>query len=273
MGHQPAVVDDKDVVADLLDLGEDVGAEDHSVLLGQLPDQGADLQDLLGVQAYSGLIQDQDVWEADQRLGQPHPLAVALGQVADQPAGHVGGPGHLQDAVQLSGPLSPGDPLEPGGELQILPHRHVHIEGRLLRQIADAGLGPRRVLSHAVAVYPDLPFSGGEIAGHHIHGGGFPGAVWAQEAADAALLHCEAQVVHRQMAAVPLHQIFYFDHGLTSRSKSKIRNRITPKAERNLKGWPKFCKHFGNKKGASRNESVPGRAESGKGLSRQAQPR
>ena len=88
---------------------------------------------------------------------------------------------------------------------------------------------------------------------------------WAQEAADAALLHCEAQVVHRQMAAVPLHQIFYFDHGLTSRSKSKIRNRITPKAERNLKGWPKFCKHFGNKKGASRNESVPGRAESGKG--------
>ena len=74
------------MVADLLDLGEDVGAQNHRVLLGQLPDQGADLQDLLGVQAYSGLIQDQDVWEAQQRLGQPHPLAVALGQVADQPA-------------------------------------------------------------------------------------------------------------------------------------------------------------------------------------------
>ena len=35
---------------------------------------------IFGVQAYSGLIQDQDVWEADQRLGQPHPLAVALGR-------------------------------------------------------------------------------------------------------------------------------------------------------------------------------------------------
>ena len=213
-GHHPAVVDDEDAVAHRLDLGQDVGAEDDGVGPGQVPDEGADLDDLLGVQAHSGLVQNDDLRVPQQGLGDAHPLAVALGQVADEPALHAGEHGEPGHPLQLLLPVPGGDPLQGGGEGEVLLHRHVGVEGRLLRQVADAALGRLGLLGHAVAVHQDLPLGGAQVAGHDVHGGGFSRPVGAQEAVGLASLHREAQVVHRRVAAVPLHQVSHLDQGL-----------------------------------------------------------
>ena len=100
------MVDDEQVVAHLLHLGEDVGAENNGVLLSQLADEGTHLQNLLGVQAHGGLIQNQHLGEAQQRLGQAHTLAIALGQVADEAAQHLVHSGHPGYPVHLGLPLT-----------------------------------------------------------------------------------------------------------------------------------------------------------------------
>ena len=182
------------------------------MLPGQIPDQGADLNDLLGVQAHGGLIQNQHLGETQQGLGQAHPLPVALGQVAQQPAPHAGDAGELHYPGRLLSPVPLGHLFQPGGKLQVLLRRHIQIQGRLLGQVADGLFGLLRLLGDAVAVHQDLPFRGAQVAGHQVHGGGFPRSIGAEESENLAVRHSKGQVVHRQMAAVPLDQVAYFDH-------------------------------------------------------------
>ncbi len=77
--------------------------------------------------------------EAQDGLGQADPLAVALGQVPDQPGAHILQMGQGQDLRQLVLPLLLGDLLQLRAEAQVLLHRHIRIQRRDLRQIADAG--------------------------------------------------------------------------------------------------------------------------------------
>ena len=63
-----------------------------------------------------------------------------------------------------------------------------------------------------MALHQDLSLRGRQIAGHDIHCGGFSGAVRPQEAEDLAVLHREAQMVHRIVVAITLHKVFDLDH-------------------------------------------------------------
>ncbi len=74
LGDDLALVDDDDPLAHIRDLMEDVGGEHHGVVLAQLLDELADFDDLPGVQADRGLVEDQDLGVAHQGLGQAHPL-------------------------------------------------------------------------------------------------------------------------------------------------------------------------------------------------------
>ncbi len=219
VGDELAVGDDDDLVADLLHLGEDVAGEDDRVLFAELADQVADLNDLLGVQTHRRLVQDDDGREPQNGLGQAHPLAVALGQVVNEAALHAVQPGHVDDALDLGGPLVLGDVFQPGAEVQVLRHRHVHIHRRLLRQVADALFGLLRLLQDVVAVDDDFALGGGEITGHHVHGGGFASTIWAEKTVDFPFLDGQVQVVHRQVAAIPLDQIPEFYHRGSSFSR------------------------------------------------------
>jgi hypothetical protein len=51
-------------------------------------------------------------------------------------------------------------------------------------------------------------------SGDHPHGGGFPGAVRAEEPGDNSGLHHEIQSVNGELGAVSLAEILYFDHGV-----------------------------------------------------------
>ena len=55
------------------------------MLVAQLANQGADLADLIRIEADGGLVEDDDVRLVDDGLSDADPLLVALGQRADQP--------------------------------------------------------------------------------------------------------------------------------------------------------------------------------------------
>ena len=75
------------------------------MVAAQVFDEGADLDDLLGVQAHGGLVQNEHRGVADQRLGNAHALLIALGEVADEPVVHVFDLHQLADLLQV---LLPG---------------------------------------------------------------------------------------------------------------------------------------------------------------------
>lgn len=96
-------------------------------------------------------------------------------------------------------------------EPQILHRRHVHVERRDLRQIADLPLGLLRLLKDVDAVDAHRPFCRGEISRQNVHRRGFSRAVRPQQSADLALFDGEAQVLHRHVIAVALCQMLHFD--------------------------------------------------------------
>ncbi len=185
--------------------------------LAQVVDQGANLDHLGGVQADGGLVQDNDLRLPQQRGGDAHPLAVAFGKVADQPPFHplqAGAGGGDLHSVQAVRPALGS--LQFRHKKQIFPHRHLLVKGRLLRQIPNARLGGLGFLRDIMPRHPHGPRRGGQVAGKNIHRGGLARAVGAEQAVNAAVLHGEADIVHRQMAAVTFCQMFDFDQGTSS---------------------------------------------------------
>ena len=90
----------------------------------------ADPLDALGVEAVGRLVEDQRVRVAEERGGEPEPLAHAEREPADAPPGHLGQPDHRQHLV---------DPAPARGRLPRRRHQQV-VAGRC----ATGGRRPRR---------------------------------------------------------------------------------------------------------------------------------
>ncbi len=82
-GDELAFVDDDDLLAGLLDLRQDVSAQDDGVVAGETLDQLARFIDLLGIEAGSRLVENQHVGIVNDGLRQADALAVALGELAE----------------------------------------------------------------------------------------------------------------------------------------------------------------------------------------------
>ena len=89
-GHQLALIDDDDLLADLLDFRKDVRAQDDGVIARKAFDQVARLVDLLGVKAGGGLVEDQDIWIVNDGLRKAHALPIPFGELAEELFFHVG---------------------------------------------------------------------------------------------------------------------------------------------------------------------------------------
>ena len=212
LGHHPALVDDHHPPAGHLHLGQDVGGEHDRVLASQALDQLAGLDDLLGVEARGGLVEDEHVRVVEDGLGEAHPLAVALRELADEGVAHVAHPGLPDHVVDLPAAILGGDPLDLGAEAEEVQDRHVRVEGRGLRDVADPPLDLEGGLEDVVAPHPRGPVGGRQVAGEDAHRRGLPGPVGAQEAQDLPLLDAEGDPVDRGMAAVPLGEVLDLDH-------------------------------------------------------------
>ena len=92
---------DHNMVADCTDLRQNMGAEDHRVILPQPADQITDLDDLFRIQTSRGLIQNNNLRVAKDRLCQSDSLTVSFRQVLDQTVLHIGDLHQIHDLKNL----------------------------------------------------------------------------------------------------------------------------------------------------------------------------
>ena len=209
--HQAPAGNDQDPVADRRHLGQNVAGEDHGVLLSQRVDQVTDLDDLQWVKADGWLIQDNHLRVAQQRLGNAHALAIALGQVLDQPVLHRGNLGAVHHSLDPTAQRRAAQALGLAHKAQVFQRRHVQIDRRLLRQIADAAFGLVGLVKDVIPVDGHSAGRGRQAAGDNVHGCAFSRAVGAEKAVNLSLFDGDAQVVDGDMVAVLFAQMLNFN--------------------------------------------------------------
>ena len=177
-GHQLPFCDHDDLVADGLHLRENVGAENNGMGLPQRLNQIPNFDDLNGIQAHGWLIQDDDLWIAQQGLRNAHPLFIAFRQCGNAAVGYILDSGLPDHFINLPLQIRSPQALGLAHKAQVFLGCLVHIERRLFREIADEFLSLARLLKNVVTVNADTALRGGQTAGHNVHGGGLSSTVW-----------------------------------------------------------------------------------------------
>ena len=183
---------------------QNVGAQNDRVVAGQGAEQFADLDDLLGVEAGSGLVEDEYVGVVDDRLGDADALPVALGKLADQLVAHVADGAASQHLVHPAVDVRRADSLELADEIEVLGDLHLGVNRRCFRQIPDPLLDLHGVLEHVEAGDIGRSRRGRQEAGQDPHGGGLPGAIGPEEADDLPLFDFKGDIVYGDRAGVSL---------------------------------------------------------------------
>ena len=129
-------------------------------------------------------------------------LLIAFGKVADQAGAHILKAGQLQQILYMLGAHATAHLPKLAAEAQILFHRHIHIKRRDLRQISDALTALKGILHHIIAIQRDGSLCDRNIAGDHIHGGGFARTIPAKKSQHIALPGGKADPLHRVFRAV-----------------------------------------------------------------------
>src|SRR5439155_9298867 len=193
-GDEAAVVHDRGVGTDLLELGQDVAGEEDGHALGAEPaDELADLAHLLGVEADGGLVEDEELGLVEEGLREGETLTHA-GRVGAHFAVDRGAEaGDLEGFVEVSF----GEGLATGERegLEIVDAGHVRHEAGALDDRADAAQ-ERAAGAHALAEEERAAAGGVDEAEDHAQGGGLAGAVRAEQAEDGAGRDLESEVVH-----------------------------------------------------------------------------
>ena len=194
LGLDAAAVIDDDSVAEVLDIGEEVGGTaDGLAAAGEGDDEVLDLATAEWVEACGGFVEDDEVGIVDQGLSDADAALHALGELADGAGTGLTEADHLDE---LFGALAPfgGVELEQGSEeVERLAGVEVAVEVGLLGEVADAGLDTD--VAGGLIEDSDGPLGWVEEAEHHLDGRGFSGAVGSEQTEDLAATDLEVDVV------------------------------------------------------------------------------
>ena len=132
-------VDDNEVVADTLDLAEEVGRHEdrHAELVADTADEGEHLVATVGVEAVGRLVQDEQAWVVDERLRELDPLLHAGGVGADRAITlleEADVPQDLRRPVAGAGAGQAADPRHVENEVG---GADIHRQAIVLRHVAD----------------------------------------------------------------------------------------------------------------------------------------
>ena len=208
-----AVVQNHHVVAQLLDLAQDVRGKQDGVALAQRVNQRADFGDLPGVQPHGGLVQHQHVRVATQGLCHARALSETLAQVPQQAALHGGQARQLHHLVHVGGDGSGCNALERGHKTQVFTHGHLVVQRRLLGQIPQVPLGLAWLHERVVTAQERTAGGGRQVTGQNVDQRGLARTVLSQQAHDAAALHAQAHILQRPHAPVALGYVFNLNQG------------------------------------------------------------
>jgi hypothetical protein len=222
--HEPAVVDDRDPVGELVGLLQVLGGQQHRrARVDQVADQRPQVVAAGGVQAGGGLVQEQHPGAADQGGGQVQAAAHPPGVGLDLPVGHVYQVNALEDFAGAPSRWTASQPIEPADHLDVLPAGEVVVNGGGLARQADPGAHARRVGAHV-----DAGDAGGarvrcQQGGEDPDESGLAGAVGAQQGMDGPGPHGQAQLVQRtDLAAVGLDQPLGLDDGVVHKRAPQL---------------------------------------------------
>ena len=192
-----------------------MGREEDGLGFAEALDELADLVLLVRVEAVGRLVEDQHFGIVQQGLGEAGAVAVAFRQGIDRLVGHA-----LQEAGRdgaFHGVVAgvAGEPADLGAEAEEAADRHVVVERGGLGQVADLAFRRGGVADDGDAA--DLGIAGGrrQEAGDHPHGGGFAGAVGAEEAEHFAFPDGKREVIDGGLLSELFRQVLDFDHGIT----------------------------------------------------------
>ena len=182
---QPAPMDDADPVREQVDLAEDVaGHEDrHALVLCQVAEQVADLDDAGGIEAVGRLVEDQKFGTMQQGAGEGQPLEVAERQRAGPPAG-VG-----TERQPVDHQVHPPAVLDAGqspGNVEVLDDRQFRVGGGGLDQVTDAAPQVGRPGRDPNPEQVGVPSGRLDHPEQHPDRRGLSGAVEAEEGVDLA---------------------------------------------------------------------------------------
>jgi len=193
---QLAAVNDADVRTQALDdfehvRGEEDGdaARDHA-LQHRFQSAGGD-----GVDAFEGLVEEEDARPVDDGGGERELLLHAVGEVGDQLLVLAG---EVHEVEQLGCSLVCGHAIQAvhaADEAEVLAGGEAAEQGHALGDDPDLALQLGGVLGQVGAQYADLAAGGCEQAGEHLDGGGLAGAVGAEEAEELARVDGEVDVI------------------------------------------------------------------------------
>ena len=204
--------DDQQAVAGGFDLLHDVGAENHGALAAERTDQLPDLDALVGIEPFGGLVEHQDLGLVEDRPGHARPLAVPLRDLADGPEEDVFQPCLLGRPADSRASFRVVEAAQPGDVFEELAHQHVLVERVRFRQVPHARLRRREVVGNRLAIEANRALVGLERPRQHAHRGRLPGPVGSQETDDLAPVHVEGGPVDRHNGSVALGHAFHRDH-------------------------------------------------------------
>ena len=186
-------VDHHELIAHGLHILDDVGGEQDQPVLGRVGEQISEVDPLLRVQSYRGLIKNQEGRVPQNRLGNTHPLALSAGERADF------GPGlFLQIDCSdrfLNGRFGISDPFQRRHIVQKLRDGQLVKQTEILGQIPQPGFQQTFRSVKGLSIHQNFPSGGQEGRHQQLHQCGLTGPVGAQKSNEARSLEFQIQVL------------------------------------------------------------------------------
>jgi hypothetical protein len=193
--HQPSAVDDRDRIAELLDLVHLVRAEDDCpATRPQLQECVLEEGGIDRVQAGERLVHEQDVRVVQDPRDELDLLLVALAQLIGTAARVVRDPETCEPVPGPRRGVRPSEPVKRAEEDKLIEDLHPWIQPAVLGQVSPRALGRA---SGCLAVPRHGTLVGVEDVEDDAHGRGLPGPVRAEESEDLPGLDGEADPVER----------------------------------------------------------------------------
>ena len=188
--------------------------EQHRLLLADAPDELADVDNLVRVEARGGLVKDEHVGAVDERLRKAHTLPVALGELVNLLRDDGAESADLDRVGDGRFALRRRHAAELCEVVEIVEDHHLVVERHALRQVADAGADRDGVRGHVDVHHLGRAGRRRHVAGEDLHGRRLAGAVRSEEADDFAAVDIEADAPQRLKVAVVLGEVSDLDGGL-----------------------------------------------------------
>jgi hypothetical protein len=209
--HLAAAVDDRELVDQSFEFGDQVGRDEHRATPG-LPlliraDDGLDeFAPDDRIESGRGLVEHEQLWFGADRRDQGHLRALSFGELT-RLLRHI--EPKLSDQFAFGVPIPVG--AKRGEVIERLAYGHPGVKRDVIRHVCEPRLDGHFVARRIEAEQPDLTGRGPQQVQQTLDRGRLAGAVAAEKAVAAAGLHAKVQTVDRVGPPVSTNQSARFD--------------------------------------------------------------